>query len=493
MATAGWQGAGRKAPRAAALALLATIPLLAGCVQDPAIPLLPAPSPFAIQAFQAQPGRSYAIDHPGGTLTLRIAAASAGALVLYDGEDRRLGAYSLGGGGAADLRIDELAPGRHVLQVVGLNGTLMVEGPAGPVPLWPLRTHVERHVLASRPAQPVPPIPLVPRDTIHDAVRLDLTHPPTGLVLYADGDFGDLHLELSSPAGEVFRSDWGGAKFDPPFYEQLEPVPGTFHSENVRSPSLEGRLDVEDLQGVLLLDATSYSRALPAGQELVSKGPSTVSVGYRQYGLLPPRPVAFHVSSQATHLAFWNDGALPSSSLRAPDPSWVAIYDAKDRKLASVPVLPGTVTTLQVEAAGEYVAVLLSGNATLGADAAPPELGLKPLDTLTQVVPQRPAGKGGEYGQANETIAPQGVLYGIGPTEIMDALAFPQPQFVCLPEPSLRILQGGEVLAAWGPQWQPEGGPVGVLLDGSETTLWHDGFGPSDCPRLGAKLLSYVR
>ncbi|MCA1819953.1 MAG: hypothetical protein LC620_07905, partial [Halobacteriales archaeon] len=320
------------------------------------------------------------------------------------------------------------------------------------------------------------------RDMLDEPLHLNLTRAPTEMRLLSDGTFGSLSFRLDGGGGEVIRAEWGSSAFMPYFFDGVWEVPSTFHPERAHDAQLDGDIAAEDLQGSLFLEAVSYSRALPPGQERIGTGAAATAF---TYGLLPAVPVSFEVAPQARHLVFWNDA--PSSP-----PAWVAVYGPDDRKLASVPVPAGTRTSLAVDVPGTYVVALLAGNATMGADAAPGTFGLAPVKAKPADLPERPAGRGGEYGQDNAS-APAGVVYAAEPVYVEDQSVLPMPSIACFPGESVRIVQGGETLAAWGPAWEPGPLPAGVLIGAGDVTVWHDGFGDSGCARLAARLWTYQR
>lgn len=476
------------------VAAVALLPALAGCIGDRAPEPLPVPepAPYAVEATEVQAGRFYAFDHDGGLLSLRPAAGASAQVELFDGQDRRVAEYGLGGGEAGPDVQMELGAGNYVLRFAALNGTISMASAGTPVQLMPLESHVERVVLAQEPKGAVPNVPFVPLRPTHIELDVNLTRTPTGMRLWTDGSFNWLELALGGPAGEVFRATSGPTASFGDFGTALREVEGLFHASRARNERLVGKLDVEDLQGALILESFSYSRAIPPGQDLQGQRPGRPPF---EYGLLPSVPVAFEVapSAQRLYFAALADAREVGPFGGGPDSiaAWVSVFGPDDRKLASVPVRAGTYTTLAVNQPGTYVAVLLQGNATLGADAAPKNLGLLPLGVEVQEGPQRPAGSSGNYGQDSEELA--AVPFDVRPTRIDDPFTSPIPSLACSMQESLRILQDGEVVAAFGPMWDSRDVPAGALLGNGPVTLWHDGFGGSGCMRNGVALHSYRR
>lgn len=466
---------------------VAALLLLAGCLQaaDPPRAEPARWSPLLVPDAGLRAGQFYAFDHPGGTLEATLADGREASFALHAPDDRRLGTHHLSGGDPPPrLTLGPLPAGPHVLHVISLNGTIGLEA-SRELRFAPLPTHVERHILAQEPHGAVPSVPFVPRGTVDEPLEVDLRHPPTALRLLSDGDFGRLEVVLRDEAGPVLESEWGGPFLDQPFYRSLEEVPSVFHGERAVGRNLTGKLSAEDLQGVVLLESWSYSRRLPQGQDGVHEATAPPRFSY---GRLPQAPVAFHVASGAKTLVAWTEEPAKPKQ----EASWVLVFDAQDRKLASLPVLPGTYTAVDVRGGGEYVAVLLGGNATLGSDASPKTVGFRPLDVRTATLPEHPAGKDGEYGQDEETVAGEGILFDVRPAIADDRIFLPAP-IDCPPSPSVRVLQDGETLGAWGPAWRAAPTPVGALLGDGDTTVWHDGFGPSACSRWAAEAFAYVR
>lgn len=466
---------------------VAAVLLLAGCLQAPDPPRAePARwSPFLVPDAELKAGRFYAFDHPGGTLEATLAGGREASFALHAPDDRRLGTHHLSGGDPPPrLTLGPLPAGSHVLHVLSLNGTIALEA-SRELRFAPLVTHVERHVLAQEPHDPLPSVPFVPRGAVEQPLAVNLRHPPTALRLLSDGSYGRLEVLLRDEAGPVLESEWGGPFLEQPFYRGLEEVPSVFHGERAVGRNLTGQLSAEDLQGVVLLESWSYSRALPHGQDRVHE----VDAAPRfSYGRLPQAPVAFHVSPRATTLVAWTEEPAKPKQ----EASWVLVFDAEDRKVASLPILPGTYTAVDVRGGGAYVAILLGRNATLGADASPATLGFRPLDLRTGTLPEDPAGKDGEYGQDEETVAGEGILFDVRPAIADDRIFLPTP-VDCPPSPSVRVLQGDGSLGAWGPAWRASSTPVGALLGDGEAAVWHDGFGPSACSRWAAETVAYLR
>ena len=483
------------------MAALVLVPTLAGCVgrTPPETAPTPEPGPYFVAPSEAEAGRFYALAHGGGLLSFRPHAGASAQVELFDAQDRRVAEYGIGGGQAGpDIQV-ELPPGSYVLRMPTLNGTIAITSAGTELPLIPLEGHVERIVLAQDTKGVLPAVPFVPLEGAHLKLDLNLTRTPTGLRLLADGEFGWLELALSGPAGEVFRAESGPATSFAEFGDYLREVEGKFLASRARTERLQGTLDVEDLQGVLVLEAYSYSRAVPMGQD--RQGQRSGRAPF-EYGLLPSVPVAFDVASGASQLYLT---ALPDASLVGPKgfggkdkvAAWVAVFGPDDVKLASVPVYLGTYTTVQVSQPGTYVAALLQGNATLGADVAPGKLGLRPLRVDIHELPQQAAGTSGNYGQESEDPGSegslQGVTFDVRPVTIDEPLTSPIPSFACSMQESLRIIQEGEVVAAYGPQWPNASLPTGALLGNGPLTLWHDGFGGSGCMRNGVAVHTYLR
>jgi hypothetical protein len=453
-------------------ALLVVI-LLAGCTAPPVPKEVPPASPFFLAAADLEAGGFYAFEHPGGSLTMRLEGDGSAQFALFEPSGIRLGGFGLGGGAGA-VRFDALAAGVLVVRFEALEpGSLRVEaGQAREVPkFWPLREHVERVILAAVTDDPLPSVPFVPLRPTETALVVDLLRPPALLRLFVDDGHNDLDVLLGSAKGPVLAAASRGLTRFPGTSPWMHEVPASFHAENAQA-HLEGMLRASDLKGTVLLESVSFSLAMPPGQERVGTqgAPAPFS-----YGLLPSAPVEFEAPDG--HLVFSGEG-------------WAAVFDAQDRRLANVPIKPGSFATLQVSE-GKHVVALLSGNATLGATARPAQAQLTPLEVRAANHPTSPAGRGATYGQSNASLSYEGVLFDAVPVWIRDPFDLPNFPLMCFPESAVILRQGNETVAAWGRGWPED--PSGHMLQDGELEAIFDGYGRDNCSRLGVRLVSYVR
>lgn len=470
------------AMRAVALLVVVT---LAGC----ATPMAPAPDLRASPFYDHAPSDDgfYAFEHAGGSLVFRLTEGSEATLDLFGDGDSRVGTYELRAvSEAAELRLDGVIAGQYVVHVVQHGGRLEIDAGGRAPLLQPLFGHVERIILAQELPGPVPQVPffLEPEDT--QELHVALARTPVSLRLLADGGFSSLHLYLEGIDGDVVLEAEAYGDPLPLLGCSLCEVPSTFHGAAARDGQLIGTLETRDLQGTIVLEAVSFSRAEPPGQAAVGTQPRPP---HFTYGRLPGQPVAFEVAAGAHRLAFWQD-------VKQGWMGWVVVFDGQDRKVATVPVTINDISTLQVTGPGTFVAVVVAGNnVTMGADAAPQDHALAPLRTHFKDIPAEPPGKEGAYGQANMTVA-RDRLFDIRP---VDVEAPYQPVIACYGDGKVRVQQGGETIGAWGSgdgdsPWFGPFPPVGVLLADGPVTVWSDGSGGgSGCSHEGAQLLSYER
>ncbi|HLF16324.1 MAG TPA: hypothetical protein VI796_02695, partial [Candidatus Thermoplasmatota archaeon] len=147
-----------------------------------------------------------------------------------------------------------------------------------------------------------------------------------------------------------------------------------------------------------------------------------------------------------------------------------------------------------VDEEGTYVAYALAGNVLLGADRAPADFEMHPLQVVEDTYPHtRPGGapSNTNYGQATEEVSPPGVPYALrAGTTTGGFTAFPT-EVSCTEDGLLRLTQGNETI---GLQWsEADPWPVAALyLDGGPLAVWHDGFGFDGCPHRALTLSFYV-
>jgi len=232
----------------------------------------------------------------------------------------------------------------------------------------------------------------------------------------------------------------------------------------------------------------------PAGQDLVE---ASVEPPRFTYGRLPAVPVQFDVAPEARQVVFLAAGTqaqAPAKALAGYDgDAWVALFGPGDERVATVDVPPGHSAIVHVEHPGRYVAALLAGNASVGADAAPSDFALTPARVSATDLPAASASPDG-YGQSNATFTPDagtGVLFDARPVVVFTVSTL--PSLACGDE-ALRLLEGETPLAAWHWQWGAPVVPAGALLHGGPATAWSDSTGnPSGCPHEAIRFLAYHR
>ncbi|MEK6976684.1 MAG: hypothetical protein AABY18_10140 [Candidatus Thermoplasmatota archaeon] len=485
---------------ASALAVLAMVPLLAGCTGGDDAPGVVA----GIPAADLEAGHFYAFRHNGGALVFTLDGDGDAAFDLYDGNDRRLGSVGFSSETTRSglHRIDGVGAGELVLGLLTLNGTLRVEsGGSGVASFQALADHIERHVLVDRAprADLMGPIgigglPLSDQQSADEAVAVALRRAPAQLRVLGTGPWSNLTVDVLSEKGVVLST--GEAAATPVFSieasRELVAIAGQFTPQNLRDGNLTARVRADDLAGALLLEARSYSRAgLPGPAQA---GPDVADVAFT-YGVLPDAPVSFDVHGDATRLVLWQEGP-------PADNATVAVFGPDDRKLAVVHVPRTGTIVVPVAAAGQHVAILLGGKATLGADEAPSDFDLRPLDVTDTVVPSGRAGENGRYAIANEQLDLP-TAFRFLPTVVStpgDVLGQPQMPFgSCTTGLFARVDQAGEavlaaVLATPGSAADPAPFVLGTMaLRDGPLTLTYDGLGDDGCDRPAIVIQSYVR
>lgn len=489
------------------------LPLLAGCSgRSPD----PAPPATLAGAADLQPGRFYAFRHGGGELAFAVPANGSAEIVLYGADDHRIGHVGLGAAKASGrFVLDGLAAGELVVNVLAVNGTLDVRSGGDAVRSFrPLAQHVERHVLVSRPAQ-TPVLSFVLGDPLDFEGNVSLLRAPTALrVVAAAAAFQDLEVRVFGREGTVHRVSTGSVASAPvPAYDGV--LSGTSYPENVRDGALGVEAYSSSFEGTLILEAESFSRAAIAE----GGAHATRDVPRFTYGALPDQPVSFEVREGAKAVYLWvesgsgtSDGSSSSSS---PAPSSsdctsrstsdactdaraaVALFGPHDERVATVLVPANRTIAVPVHEAGRWVAVLLRGEATLGADAVPGDFELHPLDTAEATTPSAPAGgSDGSYGEKREPLEVAGI-----PFHVEAVRRYPGGTFLGFPDFGIAgcgssgaaVLRDGETVGAWGyvgieePGWDPD-----LYLGDGALEAVHSDHGNA-CDRLVLVVTGYQR
>jgi hypothetical protein len=491
---------------ASALAILALVPFLAGCTDGAA----PDPPLDGIAPGELRAGGAYSFHHAGGTLVFTLGGEGDASFDLFDGADQRLGSvgFSSSPAGASRHTIDGVDAGELVLLLTTINGTLRVESAGQAVAAFrPLGTLVERHLLADEEPRANPlfglNIPTPGSRPYDETFEVSLVRAPTALRVLATGPNSGLAVEVRSSKGIVLTADGdtagpSAAIGDP---VSLYAIPGTLTPQNIRDGELVVRVTADDLAGAVVLEAQSFSRVrLPTPQR---QGPDPSDVSFT-YGSLPGGPVGFTVHRDARTLVLWQEGTPEANAT-------VALFGPHDERIATVLVPAVGTAEVAVSGGGDFVAVLLEGKATLGADVAPSDFDLHPLGVAKAVVPVAVAGsyssQGGRYGQAmEEAEAPTAFALRANRTASSGSneLGSEQPLPLCGSGDRgryLRVDQGGEAILAYvEPQSasgnvdpEPAFRSATRALGAGPLQVWSDGFGADGCDRPVIDVLSYVR
>ncbi|HEX2065339.1 MAG TPA: hypothetical protein VHI93_00865, partial [Candidatus Thermoplasmatota archaeon] len=387
-------------------------------------------------------------------------------------------------------------PGDYVVRMLEVNGTLRIDSGGGAPALRPLATHVERHVLLQEPPGTAPALPggglpgVPARAPAERSLDLRLLRAPTSLRLLAAGDYASLEVELHSPLGPILSAKAVGfATLSGIGPAGLAEVESEFHGENVRDGHLAGHVRAQDLEGVVLLEAASFSRAEPPA---LDAAPTRASPRF-SYGHLPDVPARFQTGPRASQILLRGDPTPDGNR------TWVGLFDGHGRRLGALPVEAGATLAVPVAASTTYVVALLRGNATLGADAAPSDFELHPLRVRAQTLPAEGAGRGGEYGQGAAD-ADGGGVFAVEPVLVSTGPGtFPlgEPFLNGCLEGTVRVAQGNETLGHWDGRAlqrfaRPDPGHAALRVRDGPLRVQDDGFGTAGCPRLAVQLRSFV-
>lgn len=494
---------------------------LAGCSGDSPGPAVPSPGLVAVAASDLETGGFYAFRHGGGEVTFSSHGNGSAEVVLFGDDDRRLGRIGLGDEAASGrFVLDDVPAGDLVVEVRALTGDggLDIRSAGTRVRQFErLPVHVERHVLLQRTSDPLG-VGLLTATPAEENLDLELLRAPASLRLLHRGNHEDLAVVVAGEGGLVLQAESPGTVPTPPQLGTFgfEQIASQSFGENVRGGRLSAQVSASDFEGVLLLEAWSFSRARP----LPSTAEPTADVPRFTYGVLPDQPVSFQVRAGTTMLYLLHEGqetkgicdeqdsggSAPASDEDATpcaDAGLVALFDPDDRRVATVRVPFNQTVGLPIDREGEWVAVLLDGEATLGSDRVPADFELHPLEIRSAQVPVDAAGpRSGEYGQATASVDGQGVVFRL--TGHYELPTFAQVPVITGPGcgPSTLVArQGNETIGAWGfdPDFSTGSledplGPLdpNELLDGSPLTLLADGFG-RDCERMALIVEGYAR
>lgn len=501
------------------LAFGALLPLLAGCNEPPAGPA-EEPVVSTVSAARLENGTFYAFQHRGGDLAVAVAGNGSAEVVLYGADDQRIGHVGVGAEQARGrFVLEDVEAGELVVHAMAVNGTLDLRSGGDRVDAFrALTPHVERHILAEVQPELLGSFGL-PGDgeDVDQAVELDLLRSPTGILGAARAAFASLDITVTGRSGLVYEYRSGGTTpFASPPNVFLQPLYGEFHEENVRDGALTARVQASDFSGVLFLEVESYSRAAPVDGAPVL----TAATPRFTYGELPDQPVSFEVRDGTRSLYLWAEGISEEErSEECDEPAnagqprcdpdiaaHVALFDPQDRHVATLSVPGNGTLALPIDQDGSWVAVLLDGEATLGADRVPGDFELHPLDIVSVALPAEAAGEAQRsYGQDRRPLDAPGTPFRIQSTTIQsDGATGPLDPadfgpFTSCDVTVLSVLRDGETIAAWGygelrfsGTQLPRGLDPTLLLADGELEVQYADFG-RNCSRTGVLVDSYER
>jgi hypothetical protein len=477
-----------------ALALLWVLPLLAGCVAPgnavSDAPLDPAAGAgLAVAPSHLEAGTFYAFRHAGGNLGLGVLPGGRAQVELFDGDDQRLGQISLSDALAGGtLQLQNMPAGDYVVRTLVVNGTLRIDSGGAAPALRPLASHVERHILMQKPRGAIPTVGLPgSSQPAESPLDIKLLRAPTSLRVLVAGDFASLDVELHSSLGPVLEAHATGfSPFTGLGRGGFADLGGEVHGENVRDGHLLGRVQAQDLRGAIVLEAASFSRAEP----LAPPATPTQEAARFTYGTLPDVPVRFQTGPRATEIL------LHGEPFPGGNQTWVTLFDDHGHRLGTLSLRTGATLAVPAAASTGYVAVRQRGNATLGANGAPGDFEMHPMQVHEQVLPASGAGGNGEYGQAEADADGTG-LFAVEPTlarPTQGPFGFdPAQAQQCGIGGQVRITQQDETLGAWDDEaTQLERGSADLRLRDGPLKVLDDGFGGAGCPYVALRLKSFA-
>jgi hypothetical protein len=444
---------------------------------------------IAVAASHLLADTFYAFRHAGGSLGLGVLPGGRAQIELFDGSDQRLGQLSLSDALAGSaLQLQNMPAGDYVIRTLAVNGTLRIESGGAAPALRPLAAHVERHLLLQAPRGTLPAVPLNLPGSAPPAERtlsLRLLRAPTAIRILVDGDYASLDVELRSPLGPVVEAH--DSSVSPAAFGRggLTEASSDFQAQNARDGSLTGRVQAQDLRGAVVLEAVSFSRAEP----LAAAASPTTEPARFVYGVLPDSPVRFQTGPRASQILLRGN---PTGA--GGNRTWVALFDDHGHRLGTLSLQAGATLAVPVAASTGYIAVRLRGNATLGANAAPGDFELHPMQVRQQTLPAQGAGSNGEYGQGSADADGAGV-FAIEPALVASAgsLPFMPPPQGCGSGAQVRVAQGNETLGFWEASGRDlPASDAALRLRDAPLRVLDDGFGVAGCPRPAALVKSFV-
>ncbi|HET6398804.1 MAG TPA: hypothetical protein VFH47_04555, partial [Candidatus Thermoplasmatota archaeon] len=301
---------------------------------------------------------------------------------------------------------------------------------------------------------------------------------PTDIRLLLRGSVRDVELVLHGAGGTVFEMRGAAFSLLPAvvFPDGFHPIGGEFLRENVVDGRLAGTLAVSGLEGELVLEAASFSRAAAT---------VSASVDWTQ-----PAPSFRNGLVEAPSVVTVPDGASRLSLLLEPDraagrddEAWVAVFGPHDERLAVLRLRPGEVATLATPWAGDYVVAPLSGRVVVGADRLSSDFEPRPLALERTHAPAQPSRSGMDV--RNETVEPRGVPFAVAFEPARATL------FGC-PDAFLRLDHAGDAIAVQDGRRAPDLLRASALLgDGGLTVASH--AAPRGCTPAAFVITAYLR
>jgi hypothetical protein len=474
--------------------------LLAGCATGPAQNQAEPRLSLALHPTALLAGQFYSFVHGGGPLHFQTVDNATAVLEIFNGADARVGQIELDGGRAtkAQFTITAMAAGQPVVRFLAIEGTIRIHSGSQEVTEFMLLVPaIERVLLINRGEDFVPSLqPFVGGAPANELVTVVLQRAPSSLRLLASGEYAGLSVTINSATGPVASTSGRNSPLLGPTAfggRRLLEIPMTLHHENFGSGTYQAVIEADNLSGALVLEAKTFSRAQPP-----SAGPAVVSgdeVAFA-YGRLTAAATGFQVHPAATSLYFWQDFEEGSNTNRttAP-PAWLAIYDSKDSKIATLRVSAEGLVRLPIQAGGEYVAILLAGTASVGSNEPPADFQLHPLSVRQTNVPSRVAGSNGWYAIESENVTLTGIPFRLSAGNRSTAPGGPSifgPGMPCGGTTVATLMLQGEAIFSVG-QVRSEALQGSLHLQTQGLSVVWDGFGADGCPQPVIAVHQYVR
>lgn len=390
----------------------------------------------AVPADELRSRTYYQFFHAGGALSLRT--TSVASMELFSPADVRLGELSVGNnltGNAYDT--PALPPGDYVLRFASLGNGTTLHNQEEITRFYPLQEEWGRKILARAPKSLDPTLGILPQGATFENETTLKIKPADGYRLLFDGGFSNLRIQIRD-GGYMVVMDGFSEQFVPPQVggESLTSRTLDYDASMARNGELDIWLSAENLQGAIVLEWTTYSRATGVPSPIVPTG-NFVAYPFTLDG----EPQRFDVAGE--RLQF-----------QSIEEAWVIVFNHRYERVAALELLAGDAQAIAVQP-GEYIALATRIDVGIFTDRLPADFSARGVSYHIETLPQRFA-PDGEYHEFSTTLdakffAVHRATQGAG-------------TFMCHDEGEYLWRQGGHMIGH--DQLSSHAASVGLLQDG---------------------------